>query len=116
MKLIKKLLKNFGKFPFFTVKVEGESGWPILIPGKFYLASNLFQPKSGDFIVFKNPKNIEQIFVKRVSRIIDNGYWVESLVSWGFSSNDFGLITSDLFLGKILNLLFYRNFLYRKSR
>lgn len=102
MKLIKKLLINFGKFPFFIMKIEGESGWPKLISGKFYFASCLFKPKLGDFIVFKNPKNIKQIFVKKVSDFQKGQYIVEGLVSWSSSSRDFGPVSKELILGKLL--------------
>lgn len=102
MKLIKKLLTNFGNFPFFIVKVDGESGWPVLIPGRFYLVSDLLKPKLGDWVVFKNPKNFENIFIKKVNGFQKGQYILEGLVSWSSSIRDFGPVPKELILGKLL--------------
>jgi hypothetical protein len=88
----------------FLVKVEGESCWPFLIPNKYYLATNLLKPKENDFIVFINPKNKEEIFVKRVKYVYDDFYFVEGTVSWSDSSKEFGLVNKDLILGKIIKV------------
>lgn len=56
-KLIKKLLKSFSK-KLFLVKIEGLSAFPELIPGKYYLAQNLWQPKIGQYVVFLFQKRI----------------------------------------------------------
>lgn len=88
----------------FSVKVEGESCWPQLIPGKEYLATNLLKPKVSDFIVFQNPKNQREIFVKRVAEIKNNSYCVEGTVSWAESSKNFGEVNKNLVLGKIIFL------------
>ena len=84
------------------VRVTGESALPALVPGKSYLASNIFLPKVGDFAVFRNPRNPAEIFVKRVTRFKNGRYMVESMVSWGASSSDFGLVARELILGKII--------------
>ena len=86
----------------FLVRVEGESLWPKLIPGKRYLASSIFVPKVGDFAVFRNPKNKMDVFVKKVREATDAGYIMESVVSWGSSSVDFGPVPKHLVVGKVL--------------
>ncbi|MCH8741524.1 hypothetical protein IH779_01350 [Patescibacteria group bacterium] len=86
----------------FSVKVEGESCWPHLVPGRNYFATNLLKPKIGDFIVFQNPKDQIEIFVKRVKEIKNNSYFVEGTVSWAESSKNFGEVNRNLVLGKIL--------------
>ena len=102
MKRIRSLLTNYFKNPFFLVHVHGESGWPILVPGKKYVASHWGKPKKGDFIVFNNPRNTSETLIKRVVATEHGGYRVESMVSWGSSSRDFGLIEKKNVFGKIL--------------
>ena len=86
----------------FSVKIEGVSCWPYLIPEKKYFATNVLKPKIGNFIIFKNPKNQKEIFVKRVKEIKNNFYFVEGTVSFAKSSKDFGQVHKNLILGKIL--------------
>ena len=86
----------------FLVRVSGESMWPRLKPGRFYLASGWLKIRIGDFIVFKNPVDPSQILVKQLEKILPAGYQVSGKVSWSQSSQDFGLITKDLILGRIL--------------
>ena len=86
----------------FSVKIEGVSCWPYLIPGKKYFATNVLKPKIGNFIVFKNPKNQKEIFVKKVKTIQGNSYFVEGTVAFATSSKDFGQVHKNLILGKIL--------------
>jgi signal peptidase I len=102
MRSISHLLKNFFKYRFFLVRIEGESAWPALVPGSGRLATGLMRPRRGDFIVFKNPRNSQEIFVKRVTAEKADGYIVESVVSWGSSSRDFGPVPQKNILGKLL--------------
>lgn len=95
---------NFFKRLLFLVKVEGESGWPELIPGKTYYATCLKKPVIGSFVVFRNPQNPMQILVKKVFAIKNGGYEVGSLVSWGSSSKELGLIPQELILGSIIRI------------
>src|SRR3989338_7451860 len=95
MMRIKKLLTRCFDFvpikrAIFLIKIEGESMWPVLIPGRQYLATNMLPIRRGDFVVFRNPQNTQEIFVKRVNKISKGGYHMKSLVSWGSSSRDFG--------------------------
>lgn len=53
----------------FRVKVEGESLWPELIPGRVYWASKLVQPRVGQYVVFKNPADASGYFVKKVLKV-----------------------------------------------
>lgn len=99
---IKMSLINFFKILLFTVKVEGESMWPALIPGQRYLATNMLPIRQGDFSVFRNPLNPSEIFVKRVAEISNSKYCMESLVSWGSSSKDFEYVTKQTVIGKLL--------------
>lgn len=82
--------------------MQGESALPALVPGTLYLATNMVRPKTGDFIVFRNPMNIQQVFIKQVRSVRDGCYQTESLVSWGSSSRDFGLVARNLILGKLI--------------
>ena len=101
---IRRLLINFTKILgwIFLVKIEGESAWPELVPGKSYLATNLLKPKVSDFIVFKDPKNRKETFVKKVKEIKNNFYFVEGTVSWSESSKNFGQVNKNLVLGKMI--------------
>ena len=90
-------LKNL----LFVVKVEGESAFPELIPGRKYLATSLKRPKIGRFIVFKNPRNEAQIMVKKVTDSHPEGFSVSGVVSWGTSSKELGIISPILILGTI---------------
>lgn len=85
------------------VKIEGESAWPDLIPGRSYLATNLSRPRIGDFVIFKNPKNKNEIFVKQVKEIKGNDYCLEGRLPWAESSKDFGLVNKNLILGRLIS-------------
>ena len=76
------------KYFLFAVKVEGESMWPELIPGRRYFASSLLSPKAGSYIVFKNPDNESELFVKRLKERHGDLLLAESIVPWG-SSHEF---------------------------
>jgi len=102
MRRIKRLLQKCFRNAFFLVRVEGESMWPRLVPGRRYFASNLFPPCVGDIAVFRNPKDTNQIFVKKVAGREGDRYIMEGEVSWGSSSCDFGPVSKGLILGKII--------------
>ena len=102
MKRIRQSLTSCIRKILFRVRVNGESCWPVLVPGKSYWASGLIQVRVGDFIVFKNPTDREQILVKRVREMRGGKYEVGSMVSWGSSSKDFGLVSKKDILGKIM--------------
>ena len=85
----------------FFVRVEGESLWPVLVPGRRYLANAIGVVRIRDLAVFRNPKNKQEIFVKRVAGKQGGCYIMESAVSWGSSSSDFGPVPRELILGKI---------------
>lgn len=116
MKRILNSLKNFSDYTrlnlhrfyrgstslLFVVRVEGESGWPYLAPGKRYLASSLFVPRVGDWVTFQNPREQERVFVKRVKAVCGREYFMEGAVSWASSSRDFGLVERRFVLGKVL--------------
>ena len=82
--------------------MEGESLWPVLVAGRRYLASRWGVLRIGDWAVFRNPKEKQEIFVKRVAGTGRGGYIMESTVSWGASSADFGPVPRNLILGKII--------------
>lgn len=85
----------------FVVRVEGESMWPALIPGRRYFASGIGVLRAGDIAVFRHPKEMSGIFVKRVAEARGGAYRMESAVSWGSSSRDFGIVPQKCILGKI---------------
>lgn len=86
----------------FRVKVEGESCWPELIPGNSYFATKLFKPREGQFLVFKNPKNQAEIFVKKIISIKKGSYFVSGTVSWTVNSDYFGWVGKNLVLGCLI--------------
>lgn len=99
------LINYFRRFrrPLFSVRIKGTSMMPELIPNKLYLASSLKKPKIGSNIVFKNPKNITQMLVKKVHTASDdNSYYVNGAVSWATSSSQIGLIKQSEIIGIIL--------------
>lgn len=85
----------------FLVKVEGESGWPRLVPGKYYFASSLLLPRVGRFIVFHYPKELRRLFVKCVKEIRPDGYYVEGLIPGASSSEDFGVVPKAFVVGTL---------------
>lgn len=93
---------SFTKRILFRVKVEGMSAWPALVPSRRYFASCLVGPQIGDFIVFKNPKNEAETFVKRVAAKTPEGFVVEGLLEGSSSSADFGIVPQSIIFGKIL--------------
>ena len=101
MQHIKHSLINFFRGILFLVRVEGESGLPLLIPGKRYLASGLMKPRIDDFVVFRNPTNPERIFVKKIERILPEGFLVRGMTTWSSSSDDFGIVPRTLVIGKL---------------
>jgi hypothetical protein len=102
MRHTKNLPTSFIKKLLFIVKIEGESAWPALLPSSRHFATGLLRPKIGDFVVFKNPKSEEEIFVKKVSDIRDGLFFVESVLPGGSSSREFGLVPERFVLGKII--------------
>ena len=104
MKRIKSLQTNYFKRALFFVRVEGESMWPVLVSGKRYIASNVFGPRPGDIAVFRRPKETSRIFVKRVVGASGDCFMMESAVSWGSSSADFGPVRQELILGKLYGI------------
>ncbi|MBI4094588.1 MAG: hypothetical protein HY435_00125 [Candidatus Liptonbacteria bacterium] len=82
--------------------MEGESAWPELIPGKHYLATNLRNPKVGDFVVFRNPLREAQILVKKIEAKEKRGYRVKGMLPWATSSKELGVIPASHALGTIV--------------
>ncbi len=102
MRRIRRSLINFFNRAAFVVRVEGESMWPALIPGRRYFASGLGVVRVGDFAVFRNPKETSRVCVKKVAAVHRGEYIMESAVSWGASSRDFGPVPRGLILGKLM--------------
>lgn len=73
------LFKKFSAYPYkncmkkqiasnqFEILVTGESMWPVLVPGKRYMARRDAEPNLGDIVVAMNPSDPSQTIVKRVS-------------------------------------------------
>lgn len=93
----------------FVVRVEGESMWPALIPGRRYFASGIGVVRVGDFAVFRNPRETSRIFIKRAAAAREGGYIMESAVSWGASSRDFGPVPRQYIIGKVLQRFSVKN-------
>jgi hypothetical protein len=86
----------------FRVRVSGESMWPEFVSGKTYWASGFLRPGVGDAVVFRNPRNRQEIFVKRIVAESAEGYAVSSAVSWGRTSEEIGIVPRGAVLGRIL--------------
>ena len=86
----------------FSVKVEGMSMWPRLVPGWRYFATSLLSPRVGDTIVFRNPQNVAQIFVKKIIKREHDGYTVRGERPGSTGSGDIGVINKKLVIGKIV--------------
>ncbi len=89
------------KRALFRVRVTGESMWPELVSGKRYWASGFVRPQVGKYAVFQSPSG-EGVFVKKVSRVTNDGYEVTSLVPWGSGSKDFGVVSQRNIIGVLL--------------
>ena len=86
----------------FIVKVEGMSGWPHLVSGKHYLATNFVEPHLGDFIVFTHPQFPDSHLVKRVKDRQGDYFLVESNVPWATSGEELGPIHISAVQGKLI--------------
>jgi hypothetical protein len=76
--------------------------WPDLVPGRIYWATGLLRPRVGSVIVFRNPANEREMFVKKVTALRDGGCEVAGTVPWGTSSGDIGLVPGASVLGRVL--------------
>ena len=76
--------------------------WPTLVSGQRYLATNLLTPCAGDVMVFRNPKNSEQILVKKVIKKEHDGYVVSGERIGSTGSESFGIVHRQLVIGKLL--------------
>jgi phage repressor protein C with HTH and peptisase S24 domain len=85
----------------FRVRIEGESMWPELVNGKRYFATPLVAPRVGNCVVFRDPQN-SGVFVKKIVGHEAGGYRLASLVLWGSSSDDFGLVPREDIIGTVL--------------
>lgn len=66
----------------FEVLVTGESMWPVLIPGKRYIARRDQEPAVGDIVVAINPNDAANTIVKRLTVINGDKYQLVGTVSW----------------------------------
>lgn len=82
----------------FRVKVEGESLWPELIPGRIYWASGLPRTRVGDYVVFKDPENPSRNIVKKVKEMRNGTLSVEGTIKRSASYE----ITSENVIGRLL--------------
>lgn len=99
----KTLPTNFFRRALFRVRVTGESMWPEFVAGKTYWATGFLRPREGDAIVFRNPRDSKQMFVKRVRAVAADGYEVESTVPWGSGSGELGIVPREAVLGRVFN-------------
>ena len=76
--------------------------WPSLVPGRRYFATALFSPRVGDAIVFRNPKSVAQIFVKKIIKKEHDGYIVSGERAGSTSSEEIGIVSEELVIGKII--------------
>lgn len=68
--------------PLFFVRVSGESMWPLLVPGRRYLASSLLAPRVGRIVVSHNPAYPAELIIKRVERCEGDSLHLNGTVVW----------------------------------
>ncbi len=78
--------------------------WPSLVPGRKYFATNLLAPRVGDAIVFRNPKNKSQIFVKKIIKKSREGYSVAGTNRESITSEEVGMVDRKFIFGKLLGI------------
>ncbi|GEM_PF-1278450 len=71
--------------PFFLVRVSGESMWPLLVPGRRYLASSLLAPRPGRIVVAPNPSYPPELLIKRVEWLEGQQLHLGGTVAWSNS-------------------------------
>ena len=87
-------------------RIEDRSMEPTLKSGDYIIASKLAyvfgRPSKGDVIVFKDPKEKSRFLVKRISKVINNKYFVAGdNKKYSQDSRHFGAIDRNLIVGKL---------------
>ena len=85
-------------------KISGHSMEPLLLHGDKILTTNIFylfkSPQINDIVVFKD---ITNVFVKRITKIINDKYFVSGdNQNDSLDSKDFGAISKSQILGKFI--------------
>ncbi|MEK7168569.1 MAG: S26 family signal peptidase [Patescibacteria group bacterium] len=85
-------------------KISGHSMEPLFLHGDKILTTNIFylfkSPQINDIVVFKD---ITNVFVKRITKIINDKYFVSGdNQNDSLDSKDFGAISKSQILGKFI--------------
>ena len=94
------------RWPLKIIRIAGHSMQPLIRDGELLFVNKwayLFKsPKIGDIVVFRNPKNKNQLFCKRIAGIGDGRLIVRG--DNVADSLDVEPIESSLILGKAFHL------------
>jgi hypothetical protein len=73
--------------------------WPMLIPGRRYLATSLLDPRRGRLVICANPYEAGQFLVKKIDEIAGDKLHIGGLVPWSDSYD----VTRDMVWGVIVS-------------
>ncbi len=93
--------------PFDRYVVEGDSMTPSVTADERVLVSRLAywfsQPKRGDVVVLRDPREPERLLIKRIAEAHENSFEVTGdNVDGSTDSRAFGPVPADLILGKVV--------------
>ena len=88
---------------FTTVRIVGPSMEPALRNGEVYLAVTGTRVEVGDVVVCQHPNRPDLLTVKRITRRVGEGWWLEGDRSDASSdSREFGPVAADGVRAKLL--------------
>jgi nickel-type superoxide dismutase maturation protease len=93
--------------PVGRYRVEGESMSPGLQPGERVVVNRLAywlrEPRPGDVVVLRDPRQRDRLLVKRIEARDDDGRWLVAGDNAAASTDSraFGLVERALILGKV---------------
>lgn len=107
---MKQYIQNSNNFMFFPIKrfkIEDRSMEPTFKSGDYVLINKLAytfgNPRKGDVIVLKHPKEKNKFLIKHISLVTNSNeyYVVGDNKEFSQDSRHFGPIKKDLIIGKV---------------
>lgn len=93
--------------PFARYRVDGESMAPSFSPDERVVVNKLAyrfsQPRAGDLVVVRDPREPERLLLKRIGGAAGDDRWLVLGDNAGSStdSRDFGPVERELIVGKV---------------